>query len=186
MQLSAMQPIHFEGLVFRAFDDRDAATFAAAVRESVESVGPWMPWCHPAFSEQDALNWFQTCRSGLASGAAYEFGIFSESTGGFLGGAGLNSINLQHLFCNLGYWVRQSQQRRGVALRSVQALALYAFNTLGLRRVEIVVAGGNTPSEGVARKSGAQFECVARNRLHIRGVSVPASVFSLVPGLAGG
>jgi hypothetical protein len=43
------------------------------------------------------------------------------------------------------------------------------------------VANGNLRSESVAKKSGAVFECVARNRLHIHGVSVPASVFSLVP-----
>ena len=57
----------------------------------------------------------------------------------------------------------------------------YAFGSLALHRVEIVVAVGNDASEGVARKSGALFECIARNRLLIRGVSVPASVFSLVP-----
>ena len=46
---------------------------------------------------------------------------------------------------------------------------------------EIVVAVGNHASEGVARRAGAQWECVARNRLQLHGAAVPASVFSLVP-----
>ena len=175
-----MTSIQFQGLVFRAFEDSDAQEFAVAARESAQSVGRWMSWCHPAFSEQDALNWFQTCRAGLASGTAHEFGVFAQDSNAFLGGAGLNAINQQHLFCNLGYWVQQSAQRRGVASRSVQALASHAFQVLGLQRVEIVVAVGNTPSEGVARRCGAQLEGVARNRLQLHGVSVPASVFSLV------
>lgn len=176
-----MEPIHFDGLILRAFENSDATDFVEAARESVSSVGPWMPWCHSEFSDSDALNWFELCRQGHASGTAYEFGIFSEGSSEFLGGAGLNSIKLQHRFCNLGYWVRQSKQKQGVALRSVHALSSHAFTVLGLHRVEIVVANGNVPSEAVAKKSGAVFECVARNRLHIHGVSVPASVFSLVP-----
>jgi len=95
--------------------------------------------------------------------------------------AGLNQINRQHAICNLGYWVRSSRQRQQVASRCVRLLCQYAFATLALRRVEIVVAAGNEASEGVARKAGATLECIARNRLLIRGVSVPASVFSLVP-----
>jgi len=176
-----MQAIQFEGLTFRPFDDDDASAFAAAARESVASVGRWMPWCTTTFSEQDALAWFQTCRIGRASDAAYEFGIFSPDSGEFLGGCGLNAVNQEHLFCNLGYWIRQSAQRQGVARRSVQALKRHAFDTLGLRRLEIVVAEGNVASEGVARQAGAQFEGVARNRLHLHGTSVPALIFSLIP-----
>lgn len=176
-----MQPIIFEGLVIREFLDDDAEAFANAARESVDTVGRWMPWCTSAFSEQNALDWFELCRSGRSSQAGYEFGVFAQASGKLMGGVGLNSINHQHLFCNLGYWVRQSAQRRGVALRTVQAMLPYAFNTLGMQRVEIVIADGNTASEALARKIGAQFEGKARNRLQLHGRPVSAAMFSLVP-----
>lgn len=178
-----MSPITFEGLIFRSFRNSDAKDFARAARESVETVGRWMPWCTSSFSEQDALAWFKQCRASMRAETGYELGIFSEKTGELLGGAGLNSINRQYLFCNLGYWVRQSAQRQGVALRTVQALAPYAFNALGMHRVEIVIAVGNTASEAVARKCGAQFEGIARNRLQLHGVTVSALMFSIVPDL---
>lgn len=82
--------------------------------------------------------------------------------------------------CNLGYWVRQSAQRQGVVLRVVQALVPYAFETLGMQRVEMVMACGNRASEGVACKFGAQLECVARNRLQLHGQAVSASVLSII------
>lgn len=176
-----MQPIFFQGLVLREFRDSDAEEFAKAARESVNTVGRWMSWCNASFSAQDALSWFQQCRVDLASEKAYEFGVFSQESGALLGGAGLNSINHHNLFCNLGYWVRESAQRKGVALRTVQALVQHAFQTMGMQRVEIVVASGNTPSEAVARKYGAQFECIARNRLQLHGVPVAALVFSIIP-----
>ena len=173
--------IHFSGLVLRPFADTDAAAFAAAVVESVPSVSPWMAWCASDYTAADALEWFAMCRASEAAGTAFEFGIFCEPTGDFLGGAGLNDIRPLHRFCNLGYWVRQSRQGQGVATRSVQALAARAFGALGLHRVEIVVAVGNAASLAVAAKSGALDERIARNRLCIDGRAVDAHVFSLVP-----
>lgn len=169
------------GLCLRPFEERDAAAFAAAARESAESVGRWMPWCHADYSAQEARDWFGLCQRHRADETAYEFGIFDEASGELLGGAGLNTINRLHNLCNLGYWVRQTRQRQGVARRCVAALSAFGFETLAFTRIEIVVAQGNQASEGVARAAGAQFECVARNRLMIRGEPVAASVFSLIP-----
>lgn len=176
-----MQPFAYEGLVFRAFQDSDADEFASAARESADTVGRWMPWCTAEFSAANALDWFQQCRNSRHAQSGNEFGVFSEDSGLLLGGAGLNAINHQNLFCNLGYWVRQSAQRRQVALRTVQALAPYAFDTLGMQRVEIVIATGNTASQAVARKVGALYECTARNRLQLHGGPVAAEIYSLIP-----
>lgn len=174
------------GLVLRPFADSDADAFAAAVVESVASVSPWMGWCTSDYTAADALQWFAMCRAAQAAGTAFEFGIFDQQSGDFLGGAGLNDIRPLHRFCNLGYWVRQSRQGQGVAARSVQALAAHAFDALGLHRVEIVVAVGNAASLAVAAKCGALDERVARNRLCIDGRPVDAQVFSLVPAAGAG
>jgi ribosomal-protein-serine acetyltransferase len=173
--------ISFSDLILRPFSDSDAEEFTYAVLESVESVGNWMPWCSSDYTVENALAWFAACRTERENGTAFEFGIFCESSGEFIGGAGINEIRQQHKLCNLGYWVRQSRQRQGVASRCVQALSAYAFHELGLYRVEIVVAVGNVASEGVAFKSGALRENVSRNRLHIREKPADAHIFSLVP-----
>lgn len=38
----------------------------------------------------------------------------------------------------------------------------------------------NTASRRAAEKAGAQFECVARSRLQLKGRSYPAAVYSLI------
>ncbi len=180
-----MTLLHLGSLEFRPFEDRDADAFAEAARESVATVQPWMPWCTAGYSAAEALDWFSLARAGKAAGSAHEFGLFSREDGAFIGGAGLNQINAMHRFCNLGYWIRQRRQRQGHALAAVQALSRHAFEALGLHRVEIVVAQGNEASAAVARRAGAQFECLARNRLFIHGRPVPALVFSLTPPVVG-
>ncbi|TVQ94521.1 MAG: N-acetyltransferase [Chromatiaceae bacterium] len=166
----------------RPFAPADVVAFSQAVRESSATVGRWMNWAHAGYSEREARAWFRACRTARAEGSAYEFGIFSVADGLLVGGAGLNQFNRPNGFCNLGYWVRASQQRRGAALAAVQALAPYAFSELQLIRVEIVVAVGNTPSFRLALKAGATYEGCARNRLRLHGRLIAAYVFSLVPG----
>jgi RimJ/RimL family protein N-acetyltransferase len=176
-----MTTLHFAAIECRPFEDRDASVFAEAARESVESVNPWMPWCTESYTAEDTLEWFKAARAATERASAYEFGLFSATDGSFIGGAGLNQINRQHKFCNLGYWIRQSRQRRGYALAAVRGLTHHAFRSLDLHRVEIVVAQGNEPSVLVAKRAGATLECLAQNRLFIHGRPVPAWVFSLIP-----
>ena len=175
------QPLRFDGMVLRPWTRNDARSMAEAVRESVATVGRWMDWCHPGFGVRDAIDWADACADSLAQGKACEFGLFDERSGRLVGGAGLNQFNTSHRVCNLSYWVRQSAQGQGIATRAARSLAGYGFSVLGFQRIEIVVAEGNEPSLAVALKLGAQFECLARNRLMIRGKPVSAWVQSLLP-----
>jgi ribosomal-protein-serine acetyltransferase len=165
----------------RPYCDADASEMSAGVRESMETVGRWMPWAKPDFSDYDALCWFARCARARAQDEAHEFGIFSEG-GRFIGGCGLNQFSRVNKSCNLGYWVRQSEQGKGAATAATLALTRLAFESLGLARVEIVIAEDNQPSIAVARKAGAVHECLARNRLQIHGQATAAHVFSFVPG----
>ena len=163
--------------ILRPYARSDAAEMSAAVRESTHTVGRWMTWAKPDFSEYDAVCWFDHCSQSRATGSAHEFGIFTEQ-GEFIGGCGLNQFSSINKLCNLGYWVRQSRQRAGAATSAVHALRDLGLHRLRLDRIEIVVAEENAASIGVARKAGATHECLAKNRLQIQGKPVAAHVFS--------
>lgn len=168
---------------FRPFTDADAVAFVDAVRESTATVGKWLSWAHENYTLDDAVSWFAHCSQELESGSSYELGIFDAESDSLVGGCGLNQFNRVHDFCNLGYWVRQSWQRKGAALAAIQALSRFAFEELNLGRVEIVVAEENIPSLSLAARSGAMMERLARNRLKVHGKFTNAYVFSLVPPL---
>ncbi|RKT47588.1 GNAT family N-acetyltransferase [Thiocapsa rosea] len=180
-----LEPLRGEGVCLRPFVSADAAAFAGAARESASSVGRWMSWCHEDFSVGEARAWFAICSAELDACSAVELGIFAAEGCEVLGGIGLNHFIAEHKLCNLGYWVRASRQREGIATRAVRTMARFGFADLGLMRIEIVVAEGNGPSAGVARKAGALYEGLARNRLVVGGVSVPAWIFSMVPDSVG-
>ena len=113
---------------------------------------------------------------------AFEFGIFGPDSTDVWGGVGINQINRTYNFGNLGFWVRASRVRQGVAIAAARLAARFAFRELALTRVELVALVDNIASRRVAEKLGATFECVARNRLVHNGVPFAAAVYSLIPG----
>lgn len=174
-------PIVANDLCIRPFNEGDVSAFVSAVHESVATVGAWMPWCHAAYSEADARSWFDHCLASLRAERAYDVGVFAADGQELYGGVAINQLNGEHNFGNVGYWVRQSCQRRGVATRAVRIIRAYGFDCLKLTRLEIVAAVNNRPSRGVAERVGAVFECIARNRLVVNGQPVSAAVYSLTP-----
>jgi len=169
-----------ERIALRPFQTGDAPLLFAAATESITTVGRWMPWCHPSYSERDSIDWVDRCQALWNSGEEYNFAIV-DLHGRLLGAAGLNHFNRVHNLANLGYWVRQSWQRNGIAVGTVRLLAQFGFATIGLTRIEIIAAEDNIASRRVALKSGATFECLARNRLLVHDRPVTAAVYSLIP-----
>jgi len=110
----------------------------------------------------------------------FAFAVLDVSSGLFLGGVGLNQINRNHNFANLGYWVRSSQTGRGVATAATLLAAEFGFEDLGLNRIEILTATGNAASGRVAEKAGAKREGILRNRLLLHNSPHDAVIYSLI------
>ena len=170
-----------EVILLRQYREEDAAQLFAAVRESMAEVSRWLPWCHENYSIEESRQFISSRQNASQGDEWYSFAVCEKSSGAFVGGVGLNFINRVHQFANLGYWVRTSAAGQGFAGRATQLAARFGFEQLGLRRIEIVAAVNNLPSQRVAEKAGAVREGIARKRLLIRGESQDAVVYSLTP-----
>jgi RimJ/RimL family protein N-acetyltransferase len=153
----------------------------AAVLESLESLSPWMSWANPGYTDQDNLEWIERMRQGWERGHAFQFVILNPQDESVLGGCGLNHVHPSYRFANLGYWVRSSRRGRGIAPRATRLVARFAFEQLGILRVEIVAAVQNQASLRTAEKAGARREGLLRNRMVVRDQVYEAVMHSLVP-----
>lgn len=172
-----MTPLPFVHI--RPYVPTDVDDLLSAVHESRGEISPWMVWCHRDYSMDDASSWIQTTIAAHEAKTSFDFAIFNDS-GTFAGACGINRINPVDRFANLGYWVRTSQSRRGIAPAAVLKLAEWTFANTDLNRLEIVAAVGNTKSQRVAEKVGAVREGVLRNRLMVGGAPTDAVMYSLV------
>jgi ribosomal-protein-serine acetyltransferase len=107
---------------------------------------------------------------------AYLFNILDSSTNQVVGFAFLNHVIRQYQMANLGYLVRNSRQREGIATEAAKLVAGYGFEKLSFQRIEIVVRKDNVPSLKVAEKLGAVREGLLRNRLQLNGSAYDAYI----------
>lgn len=169
------------GVVLRPYQWSDTVAMFEAIRGSLTELGRWLPWCHRDYSLAAADAFVSSREAAWGRLEEFSFAIVREDNGRLLGGCGLNEIRREHRIANLGYWVRSDSAGRGVGSTAARLLARFGCLQAGLRRIEIVAAAGNLPSQHAAAKAGATREGVLRNRLLLRGESHDAVVFSFVP-----
>ncbi len=91
-------------------------------------------------------------------GRRYRFG--TRVAGVRCGGVELRLVGGGH--AHLSYWTFPEHRRRDYATRGVRLLSAWAFDELGVERLEIAVEEDNTASRKVALKAGFE-ETGARN-----------------------
>ncbi|MEM6581366.1 MAG: GNAT family N-acetyltransferase [Pseudomonadota bacterium] len=164
-------------VTLRELSFEHAPMMVEAAIESVAEVNPWMDWCTHDFNVETAKTFISQQIDARQTRAAYEFSLFTED-GRYLGGGGINSVNQQCRFANVGYWIRSSQTRSGYGTAALVSLVKWARANTELNRLEVVVAKNNHASRRVAEKSGALFEGVARSRLYNNGNYLDACVYA--------
>lgn len=133
---------------------------------------PWEP--RPAgapYAPEDRASYLARCSMRERErqlGTGYGFGIFA--LGRFVGEMNLSSVSrgpFQNAY--VGYWVDQLQAGRGYVPEACVLLFRFAFEDLGLHRLQISIIPRNRPSRRVAQKLWLRGEGIALRYLEIDG-----------------
>jgi RimJ/RimL family protein N-acetyltransferase len=157
--------IETERLVARCYEPRDAPLLKEAIDSSLEHLRAFMQWAYnePQTVEQK-VELVKLFRSDFDTGQSFTYGIFAADESELLGGAGLEP-RVGPGGLEIGYWVRASATRRGIATELAAALTRVGFEVCGADRIEIRVEPRNMASLGVPRKLGFAEEATLRRRL---------------------
>jgi [ribosomal protein S5]-alanine N-acetyltransferase len=102
--------------------------------------------------------------------AAYGFGIFLPK-GTFIGEVSLGSVQRGPFqSANVGYWIDVDHAGKGYMPEAVAVILRFAFEELGLHRVEAAIVPRNAKSRRVAEKLGLRDEGTSPRFLQIGGV----------------
>lgn len=118
------------------------------------------------------------------AGQAYRFFVFQAGGGRLVGGVSLSNVRRGVAQSGtVGYWVGEGHARCGYTYAGVQAVVRFAFDLLGLHRVEAACVPENERSQRLLLKAGFDQEGYAREYLKIDGVWRDHLLFGLVrPG----
>ncbi len=80
----------------------------------------------------------------------------------------------------LGYWLAEKMQGKGIITHCTAALVRYAFKKLSMNRIQIKVATGNSRSEAIPVRMGFKLEGIERHGEWLNGTYHDLKVFSLL------
>jgi len=173
------ETLNKDSVWIRPYRPTDINGHLEAATESSAEVYPWLPWCNPKYTRDDAEIWVISRPQAWEQGNEYSF-VITDANNRFLGSVGLNTIDFENQRANLGYWVRSSACGMGLATAATELAVEFAFKTVQLKRVEILAAVENKASQRVAEKAAAIREGILRSRLILHGRSHDVVAYSLI------
>jgi ribosomal-protein-serine acetyltransferase len=168
-----VNPIYWDlgdGLEVRTLTPDDARASFALVDANRDRLRPWMIWEPQTKTADDSRAFIVRC---LASPTDIE-GNGMWVDGHLAGGIGLR-IDVGDSSGEIGYWIGSEFEGRGIITRACRSFFDFAFDELGLHRMELCAASGNVRSRAVADRLGMRQEGVLRD-----GVRTPEGFKDLV------
>jgi RimJ/RimL family protein N-acetyltransferase len=138
-------------ITLRGFESSDVATLVEICQDPEIPRWTLVP---DHYSEQDAHDYLARVAAGLADGTRASFVIVDAGDGRMLGTGGLMAIDHAVGCGEIGYMLAAPARGRGAATRAVHLLVQWAFEALGLERVELHIDSHNAPSLAVAARAG--------------------------------
>ena len=168
--------LHADGLTLRPWKPGDVPAITAACQDP--EIVRWLPIIPSPYSEEDARGFVEQARLSWELGEAYCLAIVDD--GELLGSIAMRLLRFS--VGHIGYWIVPTARRRGVATTALTRLCRWAFDDLGLKRLELITDPENLASQRVAEKAGFQREAVLRSNLENRdGTRRDSIMFSLLP-----
>lgn len=144
----------------------------------------WLEWVDGANGYEDIRRMMLDSMRFRAGGQRCTFIIMFK--GEVAGAVGFVRIDRAHRKGELGYWLSQALQGKGIMTRCCQTVIGYAFRELMLNRIVIRAPRQNLRSQGIPRRLGFTHEGTLRQDNHLRGSFYDVELYSLLRKDMGG
>jgi [ribosomal protein S5]-alanine N-acetyltransferase len=122
-------------------------------------------WHLESMDETEAAHWITRWTARWQNETDAGWAITDAARGTVLGRIGLRRIHLDEGRAEVAYWVLAPARGRAVASRAVEAIVSWAFDEIGLHRLDLMHSVHNQASCRVATKTGFAVEGVLRDFL---------------------
>ena len=148
-------------LLLRSLREDDTEQLFQVVEANREHLRVWLPWLDEMKDEDSQRGFIRSVMAQEERGQGFVCGILLEEE--IVGVAGYHPIRWANKSVEIGYWLSREAVGRGIMTRCVRVLVDYAFLELGLNRVAIPAAEGNTRSRAIPERLGFKQEGILRD-----------------------
>lgn len=158
--------IETERLILRPPQAGDGPMFCAAVTESLPELRRFLgalPWIATEPTDESAEIYCRNAHANFVARKDLSLFVFDKTRGDLIGGVGLHRTVWATPKTEVGYWCRTSKLGKGHVSEAVSTLTSFAFEQLGMARVELITDAANHASRRVAERCGFTLEGTLRH-----------------------
>lgn len=164
-----------EDIVLNPLSVDDIFKIFNTLNEEREYMREWLPFVDTTNAVEDTGNYVNHVLQTVDK----QFTIYYK--GQFVGLVGFKDTDFTNKKTEIGYWLSQYVQGKGIMVQSVLMLIEYAFAELDMNRIQIKVAVDNTKSRRIPEKLGFLFEGIERDgELLVDNIYTDIAVYSLL------
>ena len=138
----------------------------------------WLPWVDYMVTLENSKNYISDCKRRATEKTDFSFAIIINKN--IVGRIGLHHINYPNRIAEIGYWLADGLQGRGIIFKSCKTLINHAFNELGLNRIEIKCGIGNNKSRAIAEKLQFKQEGILRQAELLNGKFIDLYLYAML------
>ncbi len=167
-----------EDTELRIPEERYAQKLFALIDANRTYLREWLPWVDQERSVEDTQGFIRGALQQFANNEGFQMGIWYKEQ--LTGVIGYHSIDWIDRKVEIGYWLAESFQGKGLMTKACKTLVAYAFNELKLHRVEIHCATNNKRSYAIPERLGFQQEGIMRDAEWLYDHFVDLMIYSML------
>ncbi len=156
-----------ENVYLQLLEERHAAEVFSLVNQDRDYLRQWLPWVDATETIDDTLSFIRSTLEQFTSNKGFVAGIWTDRQ--FCGVIGTHKLDLLNRKGEIGYWLGQSFQGKGIMTEACRALVTHLLTEVDLNRVTIQCARENEKSCAVPQRLGFTEEGVAREAQLLHG-----------------
>ena len=166
-------------IMLRQLQPADAGDIFNLIDSQRDYLGRWLPFVPHTKSQADSLAYIESLYALPEYMQDLVFGIHFRNH--FSGLAGFKNTDRANQRTEIGYWLSEHLQHKGIMTKTVRCLIDFAFDQLDIHRISIRCATGNYPSQGIPKRLGFTTEGIERDGERLAGGNFSdIQVFSLL------
>lgn len=174
-----MKPIPLgPGVRLRPLTPDDAPALHALVSRNRRHLDQWLRWSSSIRTLEEASGFIDQFTGKLARGDGFHLGLWIG--GDLAGGSVCWYVHRQNRNAEVGYWLGEDFQGRGLATTATLAVVHHLFAVEGVHRIEMQCGVGNARSRAVPERLGFRLEGVRRESHWISTRFVDHAVYGLL------
>ena len=158
----------------------DAETIFRAIDQNRSHLGRWLPFVDMTMEINNSESFINKVIAVRDETFNEVYTIWYKAD--FAGIIGFHNTDRVNEKTEIGYWLIFEMTRKGIITSSCRSLIQVAFEKMGMNRITIRCAIGNTPSENVPTRLNFTFEGIERNGERSKDQFLDLNVFSLLKG----